>query len=294
MKKNILFAALLLVACGDKDNTFDATGTFEATEVTVSAEQTGKLLRFDVQEGGKVMAGAEVGCIDTVPLYLKARQIGAVRMVYQAQKPNTATQIAALRQQVAKAQQEVDRYTQLVKDGAANRKILDDSRSQQLVLQRQLAAQSATLGTSTRSLTAQMGTADVEKLQVVDQLRKCHIVSPISGFVLEKYAEPGEFAVIGKPLFKVADTERLFLRAYITSRQLQQVRLGQRVTVFADYGNEKRSYPGIIAWIASKSEFTPKTILTDDERADLVYAMKVAVKNDGKIKIGMYGEVNFR
>ena len=294
MKKNILFAALLLVACGDKDNTFDATGTFEATVVTVSAEQTGKLLRFDVQEGGKVMAGAEVGCIDTVPLYLKARQIGAVRMVYQAQKPNTATQIAALRQQVAKAQQEVDRYTQLVKDGAANRKILDDSRSQLLVLQRQLAAQSATLGTSTRSLTAQMGTADVEKLQVVDQLRKCHIASPISGFVLEKYAEPGEFAVIGKPLFKVADTERLFLRAYITSRQLQQVRLGQRVTVFADYGNEKRSYPGIIAWIASKSEFTPKTILTDDERADLVYAMKVAVKNDGKIKIGMYGEVNFR
>lgn len=294
MKKNILFAALLLVACGDKDNTFDATGTFEATEVTVSAEQTGKLLRFDVQEGGKVMAGAEVGCIDTVPLYLKARQIGAVRMVYQAQKPNTATQIAALRQQVAKAQQEVDRYTQLVKDGAANRKILDDSRSQLLVLQRQLAAQSATLGTSTRSLTAQMGTADVEKLQVVDQLRKCHIASPISGFVLEKYAEPGEFAVIGKPLFKVADTEWLFLRAYITSRQLQQVRLGQRVTVFADYGNEKRSYPGIIAWIASKSEFTPKTILTDDERADLVYAMKVAVKNDGKIKIGMYGEVNFR
>lgn len=294
MKKNILFVALLLVACGDKDNTFDATGTFEATEVTVSAEQTGKLLRFDVQEGGKVMAGAEVGCIDTVPLYLKARQIGAVRMVYQAQKPNTATQIAALRQQVAKAQQEVDRYTQLVKDGAANRKILDDSRSQLLVLQRQLAAQSATLGTSTRSLTAQMGTADVEKLQVVDQLRKCHIASPISGFVLEKYAEPGEFAVIGKPLFKVADTERLFLRAYITSRQLQQVRLGQRVTVFADYGNEKRSYPGIIAWIASKSEFTPKTILTDDERADLVYAMKVAVKNDGKIKIGMYGEVNFR
>lgn len=294
MKKNILFAALLLVACGDKDNIFDATGTFEATEVTVSAEQTGKLLRFDVQEGGKVMAGAEVGCIDTVQLYLKARQIGAVRMVYQAQKPNTATQIAALRQQVAKAQQEVDRYTQLVKDGAANRKILDDSRSQLLVLQRQLAAQSATLGTSTRSLTAQMGTVDVEKLQVVDQLRKCHIASPISGFVLEKYAEPGEFAVIGKPLFKVADTERLFLRAYITSRQLQQVRLGQRVTVFADYGNEKRSYPGIIAWIASKSEFTPKTILTDDERADLVYAMKVAVKNDGKIKIGMYGEVNFR
>ena len=258
MKKNILFAALLLVACGDKDNTFDATGTFEATEVTVSAEQTGKLLRFDVQEGGKVMAGAEVGCIDTVPLYLKARQIGAVRMVYQAQKPNTATQIAALRQQVAKAQQEVDRYTQLVKDGAANRKILDDSRSQLLVLQRQLAAQSATLGTSTRSLTAQMGTADVDKMQVIDQLRKCHITSPISGTVLEKYAEQGEFVMTGKPLFKVADIQRLYLRAYITSQQLSKVKLGQRVTVFSDYGNNlRKSYQGVVSWISSQSEFTP-------------------------------------
>jgi putative ABC transport system, lipoprotein len=163
------------------------------------------------------------------------------------------------------------------------------------VLQRQLAAQSATLGTSTRSLNAQMGTTDVEKLQVVDQLRKCHILSPISGVVLEKYAQQGEFAIVGKPLFKVADVDKLFLRAYITSQQLQKVRLGQRVTVYADYGGKQRkSYPGIVAWIASKSEFTPKTILTDDERADLVYAIKVAVKNDGNIKIGMYGEVNFR
>ena len=241
------------------------------------------------------MAGTEVGCIDTVQLYLKARQIGAVKMVYQAQKPNTNTQIAALRQQVVKAQEEVNRYAELVKDGAANRKILDDSRSQLLVLQRQLAAQSATLGTSTRSLNAQMGTTDVEKLQVVDQLRKCHISSPINGVVLEKYAQQGEFAIVGKPLFKVADVDKLFLRAYITSQQLQKVRFGQRVTVYADYGGKQRkSYPGTVAWIASKSEFTPKTILTDDERADLVYAIKVAVKNDGNIKIGMYGEVNFR
>lgn len=296
MKKIMPFAALLLMtACSNNDKSFDATGTFEATEVTVSAEQTGKLLHFDVEEGGKVVAGTEVGCIDTVQLYLKARQIGAVKMVYQAQKPNKNTQIAALRQQVVKAQEEVNRYAELVKDGAANRKILDDSRSQLLVLQRQLAAQSATLGTSTRSLNAQMGTTDVEKLQVVDQLRKCHISSPINGVVLEKYAQQGEFAIVGKPLFKVADVDKLFLRAYITSQQLQKVRLGQRVTVYADYGGKQRkSYPGTVAWISSKSEFTPKTILTDDERADLVYAIKVAVKNDGNIKIGMYGEVNFR
>lgn len=296
MKKIMPFAALLLMtACSNNDKSFDATGTFEATEVTVSAEQTGKLLHFDVEEGGKVVAGTEVGCIDTVQLYLKARQIGAVKMVYQAQKPNTNTQIAALRQQVVKAQEEVNRYAELVKDGAANRKILDDSRSQLLVLQRQLAAQSATLGTSTHSLNAQMGTTDVEKLQVVDQLRKCHISSPINGVVLEKYAQQGEFAIVGKPLFKVADVDKLFLRAYITSQQLQKVRLGQRVTVYTDYGGKQRkSYPGTVVWIASKSEFTPKTILTDDERADLVYAIKVAVKNDGNIKIGMYGEVNFR
>lgn len=295
MKKIMPFAALLLMtACSNNDKSFDATGTFEATEVTVSAEQTGKLLHFDVEEGGKVVAGTEVGCIDTVQLYLKARQIGAVKMVYQAQKPNTNTQIAALRQQVVKAQEEVKRYAELVKDGAANRKILDDSRNQLLVLQRQLAAQNSTLGNSTRSLSAQMGTADVEKLQVIDQLRKCHITSPISGTVLEKYAEQGEFVMTGKPLFKVADIQRLYLRAYITSQQLSKVKLGQRVTVFSDYGNNlRKSYQGVVSWISSQSEFTPKTILTNDERADLVYAIKVAVKNDGSIKIGMYGEVNF-
>ena len=279
MKKIMLFAIMcLLMCCSNNDNVFDATGTFEATEVTISAEQTGKLIRFDIQEGGKV----------------EARQIGALKMVYQAQKPNASTQVAALRQQIVKAQEDVKRYAELVKDGAANRKILDDSRNQLLVLQRQLAAQNSTLGNSTRSLSAQMGTADVEKLQVIDQLRKCHITSPISGTVLEKYAEQGEFVMTGKPLFKVADIQRLYLRAYITSQQLSKVKLGQHVTVFSDYGNNlRKSYQGVVSWISSQSEFTPKTILTNDERADLVYAIKVAVKNDGSIKIGMYGEVNF-
>ena len=298
MRKNIyhiivlMFTALSLASCGDQEKEYDATGTFEATEVTVSAEQNGKLLLFDVNEGDKIDRGKQVGLIDTVQLYLKARQIGATRLVYASQRPDMAKQAAATRQQLAKAREEYDRFAGLVKEGAANRKNLDDARSQVKVLERQLEAQLSSLSTSTNSLNAQMGTADVEKLQVADQLSKCHISAPIAGTVLEKYAEQGEYAMVGKPLFKMADIDHIYLRAYITSAQLKNVKIGQAVRVFADYGNnEKKGYPGRVTWISSKSEFTPKTILTDDERADLVYAIKIAVKNDGYIKIGMYGEV---
>ena len=293
MKNFMIFAAAaLLVGCGKKDKDYDATGTFEATEVTVSAEQTGKLMMFDITEGDKIEAGRQVGLIDTVQLYLKARQMGATKLVYSAQKPETQKQIAATRQQIIKARQEVNRYTQLVKEDAANRKLLDDAKSQLQVLERQLEAQTSSLNTSTKSLNAQMGTVDVEKLQIADQLQKCHILSPISGTVLDKYAEPGEFATIGKPLFKIADTDNMYLRAYITSDQLRSVKIGQQVKVFSDYGGgNRKEYRGTVTWISSKSEFTPKTILTDDERADLVYAVKIAVKNDSYIKIGMYGEV---
>ena len=153
-------------------------------------------------------------------------------------------------------------------------------------------SQISSLNTTAKSLDAQMGTANIEKLQVADQLRKCHISAPASGTVLEKYCEAGEFAVAGKPLFKIADVDNMFLRAYVTSEQLKDVKLNQRVKVLADFGNgQKREYPGVVVWISSKSEFTPKTILTYDERANLVYAVKIAVKNDGYIKIGMYGEV---
>jgi len=298
MRKNTLYvlgsmlAALALASCGGDEKEYDATGTFEATEVTVSAEQNGALLSFGINEGDNVSEGAQVGLIDTVQLYLKARQIGATKLVYAAQRPDMGKQVAATRQQLAKAREEYDRFAGLVKDGAANRKNLDDARSQVQVLQRQLEAQMSALGTSTNSLNAQMGTADIQKLQVADQLKKCHILSPISGTVLEKYAERGEFASVGKPLFKVADIHNMYLRAYITSAQLKGVKIGQTVRVFADYGNgERKEYPGRVTWISSKSEFTPKTILTDDERADLVYAIKIAVKNDGYVKIGMYGEV---
>lgn len=288
----LMLLALGLASCGNKEKEFDATGTFEATEVTVSAEQNGTLLSFDINEGDKVSVGTQVGLIDTIQLYLKARQIGATKLVYASQRPDMGKQVAATRQQLSKAREEYNRFAELVKEGAANRKNLDDARSQMQVLERQLEAQLSSLNTSTNSLNAQMGTTDVQKLLVADQLKKCHILSPITGTILEKYAERGEFATIGKPLFKIADIKNMYLRAYITSAQLKNVKIGQSVKVFADYGNsEKKEYPGKVTWISAKSEFTPKTILTDDERADLVYAIKIAVKNDGYVKIGMYGEV---
>lgn len=286
--------AITLAACNNKENDFDATGTFEATEVTVSAEQNGRLLALDINEGDRVRAGQQVALIDTTQLYLKARQVGATKLVYAAQRPDVSKQIAAVQQQLAKARQEQQRFATLVKDGAANGKALEDAESQVKVLERQLTALQSSLSTSTNSLNAQMGTADIQRLQVADELRKCHIVTPIAGTVLDKYMERGEFATVGKPLFKLADIDNMYLRAYVTTAQLKNVKIGMTAKIFADYGNgDRKEYTGKVTWISPKSEFTPKTILTDDERADLVYAVKIAVKNDGGIKIGMYGEVVF-
>ena len=294
MKKITILAsvALMLAACGGNKKEYDATGTFEATETTVFAEQSGALLTFSVNEGDNIEANKEVGLIDTTQVWLKIQQLGATKEVYQSQKPDMEAQIAATRQQLAKAQQEEQRFHELVADGAAPSKMLDDASSQVKVLQKQLAAQQSALSTSTRSLDKQMAATDVQVSQLRDQLRKCHIVTPTKGTVLEKYVERGEFVVIGKPLFKMADTEAMYLRAYVTSAQLQNIKIGQQVKVFADYGDgQKKEYDGTISWISSRSEFTPKTILTDDERADLVYAVKVAIRSDGFVKIGMYGEV---
>ncbi|MBR3541767.1 MAG: HlyD family efflux transporter periplasmic adaptor subunit [Bacteroidales bacterium] len=296
MKKLITMAsaALLLAACGNSEKEYDATGTFEATETTVSAEQNGTLLTFAINEGDEIEAESEVGLIDTTQTWLKLQQARATQEVYQSQKPDMEKQTSATRQQLAKAQAEQQRYKELVADGAAPSKMLDDATNQVQVLQRQLAAQLSSLSTNTNALSKQMAATEVQIDQLRDQLRKCHIKAPLKGTVLEKYAERGEFVAIGKPLFKMADMEQVYIRAYVTSAQLQSIRTGQQVKVFADYGDgKKQEYDGTVSWISSRSEFTPKTILTDDERADLVYAVKVRVKNDGFIKIGMYGEVKF-
>ena len=286
--------ALMLNACGNKEKDFDATGVFEATETVVYAEQNGSLTTFDVDEGDRLEQGREVALIDTVQLWLKIVQTEASRKVYQSQKPDMEKQLAATREQLAKARQEQQRYRELVADGAAPRKMLDDADSQVEVLQRQVEALRSSLSVSTNALDRQMEAADVQREQLLDQLEKCHVRTPASGTVIEKYVERGEFVAVGKPLFKMADTDHMFMRAYVTSAQLQHIRVGQKAKVYADYGKgQKREYAGTVTWISSQSEFTPKTILTDDERADLVYALKVAVKNDGYIKMGMYGEVKF-
>ena len=284
--------AFVLIACRNSENKYDATGTFEATETTVYAEQSGRLLRFNVTEGAELVAGNEVGVIDTVPIALRIRQLGAAKEVYASQKPDMRKQVAATKQQLEKARLEQRRYTELVHDGAAPRKTLDDAVSSVNVLERQLEAQISTLQTTDKSLDRQMHATDTQVSELADQLRKCRISSPITGCVLEKYVENGEFVTIGKPLFKVADTRQMFLRAYVTSDQLRNVKIGQHVKVMSDYGKgQTKAYDGIVTWISSQSEFTPKTILTNDERADLVYAVKISVRNDGYLKIGMYGEV---
>lgn len=295
--RNLLGLCSLLAlfsACGNGAPKYDATGTFETTEVLVSAEASGRLLYFDIEEGMLLKAGEEVGVVDTVQLYLKKLQLEASIKSVEEQRPDILKQVAATKEQISAAQRERNRVANLLKVGAANQKQLDDAEDQLEVLRKQLVAQNSTLSNSHQSLTWQSSSVGIQVAQVEDQLRKCHITSPITGTVLAKYAEAGELTAMGTPLFKVADTEQMYLRAYITSEQLSQIKLGQKVTVFSDYGtDEHKQYPGVVTWISDTSEFTPKTILTKNERANLVYAVKIAVHNDGLLKIGMYGGVEF-
>lgn len=295
--RNLLGLCSLLAlfsACGNGAPKYDATGTFETTEVLVSAEASGRLLYFDIEEGMLLKAGEEVGVVDTVQLYLKKLQLEASLKSVEEQRPDILKQVAATKEQISAAQRERNRVANLLKVGAANQKQLDDAEDQLEALRKQLVAQNSTLSNSHQSLTWQSSSVGIQVAQVEDQLKKCHITSPITGTVLAKYAEAGELTAMGTPLFKVADTEQMYLRAYITSEQLSQVKLGQKVTVFSDYGtDEHKQYPGVVTWISDTSEFTPKTILTKNERANLVYAVKIAVHNDGLLKIGMYGGVEF-
>ena len=295
--RNLLGLCSLLAlfsACGNGAPKYDATGTFETTEVLVSAEASGRLLYFDIEEGMLLKAGEEVGVVDTVQLYLKKLQLEASLKSVEEQRPDILKQVAATKERISAAQRERNRVANLLKVGAANQKQLDDAEDQLEVLRKQLVAQNSTLSNSHQSLTWQSSSVGIQVAQVEDQLKKCHITSPITGTVLAKYAEAGELTAMGTPLFKVADTEQMYLRAYITSEQLSQVKLGQKVTVFSDYGtDEHKQYPGVVTWISDTSEFTPKTILTKNERANLVYAVKIAVHNDGLLKIGMYGGVEF-
>ncbi len=295
MKYVILSIVLgCLSACGGNGNTFDATGAFESTEVIVSSEANGKIMELNLQEGDRLEAGAVLGYVDSTQLYLRKKQLEAGLRSVDIRKPDIRKQIASLEQQIAVARSEQQRMENLVKAKAGNQKQVDDIVNNIKVLQKQLDAQYSTLNKTTGGADAEAEGIIYQIMQLDDQLQKSRIVSPQSGTVLVKYAEPGEVTAAGKPLYKMADTDILYLRAYPTADQLTQLKLGQTVRVFADFGEEEqREYPGTITWISEKSEFTPKGIQTKDERANLVYAIKIAVKNDGYLKIGQYGEARF-
>lgn len=285
-------STLLIGSCSNKDIKNDASGTFEATEIIVSAEANGSILAFDLQEGQTLKTAQIVGYIDSLQLYLKIKQLRASYSAVESRRPDVKTQVASILQQIETAKTEKLRIESLLKANAANQKQLDDINAQIAMLEKQFDAQKTALENTNRSIGGESSALEIQMAQLEDQLQKCRIISPIDGTVLVKYAEKGEFAAMGKPLFKIADTENMFLRAYITSGQLTKIKVGQKVKVLAEFGDkENKEYEGIVTWISDKSEFTPKTIQTQDERANLVYAVKIAVKNDGFLKIGMYGGI---
>ena len=285
---------LVLGACTSQEEQYDASGIFETTEVIVSAKGTGELQSFQVEEGQAVRQGEVLGWIDTLQLSLKDRQLAASLLATESKRLDEKRQVAHLRQQIENLQREKERFTTLLNAKATTAKQVDDIDYQIKVLQNQLVATQEQINSSNSSLSRQSESIQAQRAQMEDQILNAMISSPITGTVLTKYAEQGEFAVPGKALFKVADVSQMKLRAYITADQLTQLQIGQAVAVYADRGiTDRKRYAGRVVWIADKAEFTPKTIQTRNERANLVYAVKIAVENDGFIKRGMYGEVRF-
>jgi HlyD family secretion protein len=290
----LLGVALLFTACNNGENTFDASGTFEAEEVIISSEVTGAIQQLDADEGQNVAAGQSVGWVDSTQLYLKKKQLQAQIKAVLSKRPQIATQLASFHEQLSAAQREQQRVLNLFKAEAATQKQVDDINAQVDLIKRQIDANRSSLDITSQGLISETLPLSAQVEQLDDQLQKSRIINPIQGTVLAKYAEAHELVTPGKPLYKIADISHLDLRAYVTGRQLPVLKLNQKMKVLVDDGkNGYKEYEGTLTWISSKAEFTPKTIQTKEERADLVYATKVRVKNDGFLKIGMYGEVKF-
>lgn len=280
-----------MVSCGEKSE-FDAQGTFEATEVIVSSEANGRIISFNIEEGNMVDANSIVGTIDSVQLYLQRKQLEAQQSALLASRPDIKKQVSSLKEEIAKQKVELKRIGNMLRDGAATQKQYDDIEAHIRILEGKLDATLSTLTKNASTIDDNSAALEAQISALDDRIEKCKIVSPINGTVLVKYAEAGELATVGKPLMKVADLENIYLRAYFTSNQLACIKLGESVTVIADFGEDNRyEYDGKITWISAESEFTPKTIQTKESRSNLVYAVKIAVKNDGRIKIGLSGEV---
>ena len=291
MRRTLFFAALVaLGGCQDREE-YDATGVFEANTVTVSAETKGKIVALDVEEGDVIKAGQQVGMVDTVLLSLQRKQIQSQQLSAEKSSPDVAAQAAALRTQIAHQQEERDRVARLLADGAATQKQYDDATAQLNILRGELEGLLSRLDNNRGAISESVLALQYQKEQVEEEIRRSRIVAPCSGTVLLKYAEEGEYTMPGRAIFKMANLEEVYLRSYFTVSQLAQVSIGQPVTVIADFGDVTYEYPGKIIWIAEESEFTPKAIQVRHERGNLVYAVKIAVKNDGRLKIGQFGEV---
>ena len=286
---------LLLAACTSDKKTFDASGSFEAEETIISSEATGTIKALNINEGQTLKAGENIGYIDSLQLYLKKKQLEAQINAILSKKPNISLQLAALNEQLKTAEKEQQRISKLVKADAATTKQLDDMNASIEVLKKQIDAQQSSLTISSDGINQDIRPLQVQIEQLNDQLAKCKITNPVNGTVLSKYAAVNELTAIGKPLYKIADLSSILLRVYISGNQLSQIKLNQRVSVNTDDGNGKfKQTAGTVIWINDKAEFTPKTIQTKDERANLVYAVKIKIKNDGTYKIGMYGEITFQ
>lgn len=299
MKNRLLNIAFILVAafligCSNDNGDFDATGTFESEEIIVSSEATGKLIKFDIEEGYEIKQNQIVGIVDTTQLHLKKKQLLSSITAVLSKQPDISAQLAALQQQIETAEIEKKRIENLVKLDAATTKQLDDINSQLEVLNKQYTAAKSSLTITKQGLQSETLPLIAQVEQIEDQIKKSYITNPIDGTVLTRYAKLDEVTSNGKALYKIADLSGMTLRAYVDGDQLGQIKLGQKVKVYIDKGEgDQKEMSGEIYWVSSKAEFTPKTIQTKDERANLVYAIKVKVINDGYLKIGMYGEVKF-
>jgi HlyD family secretion protein len=291
----LAIAALMWLSSCSPKTQFDASGTFETEETIISAEATGRIKQFDIEEGQALKAGQYIGFIDTAQLYFNKMNLQAQIQAGLSKRPDIAAQVAALQVQLDNAKHEQTRISNLVKADAATQKQLDDQTFMVSQIQKQIDAQLSTLDISTQSINKETVPLHALIDQMKDQISKCYLVNPINGTVLAKYARLDEDATPGKPLYKIADISSLILRAYVTDDQFTQIKLGQKIRVFIDSTADKyREYEGTVTWISDKAEFTPKTIQTKDERANLVWATKIRVKNDGYLKIGMYADIKFK
>jgi HlyD family secretion protein len=293
MKKVLLIAFpvyLLVSSCNnDKDNP-DAYGTFEATEVTVSSQANGKILFLNVEEGQVIDSNTLVGIVDTLDMSIRKSQTREQQLATSARRDDLAAQIAVQEQNKTNILVEKARIERLLKDGAATTKQLDDINASLNLADKQIAS----IKSQYASLDAQVSTFNKQIDQINNSIADAHIINPIKGTVLTKYAEPDEVTTFGKPLYKIADLTSLDLRVYVSGAQLPYIKIGQKVEVRYDKNETTNSsVEGLVTWISETAEFTPKTIQTKEERVNLVYAVKVRVKNDGTLKIGMPGEILF-